>query len=155
MGMAVMTFVIKIRGVPTPTTFADYLCDEHGRFELEVKRTEAGDAPDFQPCPFDLEPCGACGDCLTGSPCGENRGKCDKPAQWVISAPFARVRLVEAVKGKWQKSERSTWTDTTNIMDGQPLHEWKEDRDKVWEERRKQDVYNFARMHNERVIGGD
>jgi hypothetical protein len=55
------------------------------------------------------------------------------------------VRALEAVKGKWEKPARATYTDTRNLGEGQPLHEWKEDRAKVWEEKRKADVMKFAR----------
>lgn len=128
--MEPMTFKIIIRGSPTPTTIADYYCEEHGRFELEVARTDQGDAPDVMPCP-------ACG----------------LPSVWCISAPLTRVNPIEAVKGKWAKPERPTYTDTRNLGEGQPLHEWREDRAAVWERKRKEDVVRFAREHNERVRG--
>jgi hypothetical protein len=127
-----MSFTIKLRGSPTPTTIADYFCEEHGRFEAQVERTPEGDAPDEIPCV-----------------------ECSAPATWCISAPLARVNPIEAVKGKWQKPERPTWTDTRNLGEGQPLYEWREDRAKVWEEKRKADVMEFARSVNERPIGGD
>lgn len=144
------SFVIKVRGAKTPTIAAEYYCEKHGRFELDVERTVAGDAPDTVPCPmsgFQNDGSDCCEDCV---------GQCDLPATWCISAPLARVQKVTAVtKGKWQKPEHKTWTDTRNIAEGQPLYEWKEDRAKIWEERRKEDVVRFAREHNERVIGGD
>ncbi len=119
-----MTFKITIRGNPSPTTIADYHCPVHGRFELTVARTAEGDAPDEQPCP-----------------------ECEGPATWCISAPMARVNQIEAVKGKWTKPERPTYTDTRNLGEGQPLYDWKEDRAKVWEDRRKADVMKFAKEH--------
>lgn len=130
-----MPFVIKMRSEGrTRMVAAEYHCDLHGRFELDVERNDQGDAPDTIPCPI---------------------GTCGGPAVYCISAPMTRVRNIEAaVKGKWQKPERKTWTDTSALGEGQPLYEWKEDRDKVWEEKRKEDVVRFAREHNERV-GGD
>ena len=126
-----MTWVIKTRGTPTASTIADYWCDDHHRFELAVDRIN-GDAPDSARCPV-----------------------CGNESMWCISAPLARVNPIEAIKGKSQRPERATWTDTRAIGEGQPLYDWKEDRAKIWEEKRKQDVVDFARMHNERVIGGD
>ncbi len=116
-----MTFKITIRGTPSPTTLADYHCDACGRFELSVERIN-GEAPDAQPCPG-----------------------CGLVAMWCISAPLARVNPIEAVKGKWTKPERSTYTDTRNVGEGQALYDWREDRAKVWEEKRKADVMKFAK----------
>lgn len=139
-----MSFIRKYRGAPTATIAAEYECEVHGRFEIDVERDPNGDAPDVIPCPV-LQP----GSDIDDMPCG-------RAAIWCISAPLARVRRIEAaVKGKWQKPEFKTWTDTSAIAEGQPLYEWKEDRAKVWEEKRRQDVVDFAREHNERVIGGD
>lgn len=146
-----MTFAIKVRGAPTATIAAEYYCEEHGRFELDVERTAAGDAPDAVPCPFTVEVAQLHPD--TGEYLVEM--SCGLPAIWCISAPLARVRKIEAVKGKSQKPERETWTDTRSLGEGQPLYEWKEDRAKVWEEWRKKDVMRFAKEHHERPIGGD
>lgn len=148
-----MTFKITVRGTPTPTTIADYHCPIHGRFEMTVERTPEGDAPDEVRCQSPIVPPFPVADR------DSNQDlvfvQCVEVATWCISAPLARVNKVEAVKGKWQKPERKTWTDTRNLGEGQALYDWKEDRAKVWEEKRKQDVVNFAREHNERVIGGD
>lgn len=135
-----MTYIVKIRSEGrTKTIAAEYECPEHGRFELDVERNDAGDAPDIVPCPIDDED-----------------GACGRPAEWRISSPMTRVRNIEAAKkGKWEKPERKTWTDTSALGEGQPLYEWREDRARIWEEKRKQDVMRFAREHNERVIGGD
>ena len=131
-----MTFKITIRGSPSPTIAAEYECPEHGRFELDVERSKSGDAPDMIACPIHPD--------------------CGLLAIWCISSPLCRVRKVEAMtRGKWQKPERSPWTDTSAIAEGQPLYEWKEDRARIWEEKRKEDVVRFARENNERVIGGD
>lgn len=127
-----MTFVIKTRGTPSPVIAAEYYCDEHHRFDLDVQRNAAGDAPDEQPCP-----------------------DCGAAAILCISAPFGKVRAIEAVKGGWAKPERPTWTDTRNIGDGQALYDWHDDRAKVWERKRQEDVVKFAREHNERVRSDD
>lgn len=139
-----MSFTVKIRSAGrTKVIAAEYYCEEHGRFERDVERDENGDAPDVIPCVFleneEQDP---------GEPCPH-------VAIWCISSPMARVRKLEAVKGKWQKPERKTWTDTSAIGEGQALYDWKEDRAAIWEERRKEDVMAFAREHNERLIGGD
>lgn len=140
-----MTWIIKIRSEGrTKTVAADYECPLHGRFDLDVERNDAGDAPDVIPCPITV------GNLETGEkvPCGIR-------AEYRISAPLARVNPLEAIKGRSQKAERKTWTDTTAVGEGQPLYDWHEDRAKIWEEKRKEDVVKFAREHNESVIGGD
>jgi hypothetical protein len=136
-----VTFVIKVRG-SRGVMLADYECPVHGRFEATVQRDASGDPPETEQCPVIDR---------------ENDGEfwCGMESEYRICAPLTRVNPIEAVKGKSQKPERETWTDTRNIAEGQPVYEWREDRAKIWEEKRKQDVYNFAREHNERVIGGD
>lgn len=141
-----MSFVVKYRGTPTRTTIADYECPAHGRFEATVERNEDGDPPVEIACERRVVNEGGLVPSMV---------RCGLPCEWRISAPLARVRQIEAVKGGWTKPERKTWTDTRNIGEGQPLYEWREDRAKIWEEKRKEDVVRFAREHNERVIGGD
>lgn len=142
-----MSFVIKHRGAPPQgRARADYHCEKHGRFTTEVDRNEHGDLPDTIPCQHELVE-----DYFPGDP----PALCGKPSVWCISAPLARVNPIEAVKGKSQKPEFKTWTDTRAIGEGQPLYEWREDRAKIWEEKRKEDVMRFAREVNERPIGGD
>ncbi len=121
-----MTFKVTYRGSPSPRTLADYHCEKHGRFELDVARTPEGDAPDEVFCPAH-----GCG--LTST--------------WCISAPLARVNPIEAVKGGWTRPERPTYTDTRNLGEGQALYDWKSDRAEVWERRRQADVMKFAKEH--------
>lgn len=151
-----MTWKIKIRSEGrTKTIAAEYECPVHGRFELDVERNDAGDAPDVIECPLGVDAAIIPHD-NKESGWALQINLCGQPAEWRISSPLAKVRSVEAVnKGKSEKPEFKTWTDTRNIGEGQPLYEWKEDRAKIWEEKRKQDVVDFAREHNERVIGGD
>ncbi len=134
-----MTFKVTFRGTPSRTTIADYHCPVHGRFEISVERTAEGDAPDTVFCPVTPE-------CYREiDPAEYYVPTCAETATWCISAPLARVNPIEAVKGKWTKPERPTYTDTRNLGEGQPLYEWKEDRAKVWEDRRKADVMRFAK----------
>lgn len=146
-----MSFTIKVRGAKTRTIAAEYYCEEHGRFELDIERTVGGDAPDTVPCPFVVEEQRPyvyhTDEDGTEHVCYQD-ALCEEPATWCVSAPLARVQKVTAaVKGKWQKPERATWTDTSNIAEGQPLYDWKEDRAKVWEEERKKDVMRFQKEH--------
>lgn len=140
-----MTWVVKISGARGPM-LVDYECPTHGRFEALVQRDDKGDPPEALLCPEIDE---------DGNFPYEEGIPCEEMAEIRICPPLARVNPIEAVKGKWQKPERPTWTDTRNLGEGQALYDWKEDRAKVWEEKRKQDVVDFAREHNERVIGGD
>lgn len=117
-----MTFIIKVRGAATPTTIADYLCEEHGRFEMSVDRTPQGDAPDTIPCPD----CGA--SCI-----------------WVISAPLGRVKRWEVVRGGWSKPERPTHYDTRELGEGMELHEWQDKRRAIRDQERLEMVHKMAR----------
>lgn len=131
-----MTWVVKHRGAPATTTArADYYCEVHGRFEAEVQRDANGDAPDSIVCSIEHG--------------------CELRAVWCVSAPVTRVRKFEAVKGKSDKPPTKYYTDTSAIGEGQPLYEWREDREKVWEQKRQEDVMRFAREVHERPIGGD
>lgn len=110
---------------------AEYLCPVHGRFALEVARDENGDPPDEMPCDFEIESCG-------NDPCG-------RPSSFAISKPgYAKVKAVEAVRGGYQKAERPTWTDTTNLGEGQDLDDWWDDRDKVWERHRESEIKELS-----------
>lgn len=141
-----MTWLVKVRSEGrTKTIAAEYECPEHGRFELDVERDDNGDAPNTINCPIEVPAGGVELEYV----------ECGAVAEWRISSPLARVNRIEAIKGKSQKPERKTWTDTTAIGEGQPLYEWREDRAKIWEEKRKEDVMAFAREVHERPIGGD
>jgi hypothetical protein len=126
-----MSFRIIVRGSPTRISIEDFECPNCGRFEAEVPRIN-GEPPDWITCP-----------------------KCHAPSEYRICAPMARVRRVEAIKGKWEKPERKEWLDVSNLAEGQLLYEFREDRERIREEERKREVYEFARAHHESVIGID
>lgn len=120
-----MSFTIKVRGAPPPTAIADYYCEEHGRFELQVKRNDQGDPPETVPCPaFHCDACAGCG----------------KPAVYCISAPLARVKAVSVTQGKYQKPERKTWLDTRELGEGMPLEEWQAKRAAIRDEQRRKEL---------------
>lgn len=104
-----MTFTIKHTRSDRPIV-AEFRCAVHGRVSLEVQRDEHGDPPSSAACPHG---CGA--------------------VPFVMSAPRGRVKRVEVARGGYQKAEAPTWTDTTNLGEGQDLDDWHADRDKVWE----------------------
>ncbi|HEY1554853.1 MAG TPA: hypothetical protein VGF94_08470 [Kofleriaceae bacterium] len=150
-----MSFRVIVRGCAPRIAIEDYECPVHGRFEAQVDRDESGDAPSTIPCPAD-DDCYDCG----GQPSAPGRAKmgcdtCGLPSEWRISAPLAKVRAVEALRGKSEKPERATWLDTTNLGEGQSLQEFQDDRAHIREEARKRDVMEFARAHHERLIGHD
>lgn len=129
-----MGFVIKHRG-SCRLKASEYLCEVHGRFELDVETVD-GDAPDTIPCPFEL---------LDDHFCGDPPALCGKPAIWVVSSPLGRVKRFEVVRGKWEKPERPTYYDTRELGEGMDLHEWREKRRRAWDEKRKADVMRMAR----------
>lgn len=118
-----MTFTIKHRGSGGPM-IAEYECPVHGRFEATVQRDEAGDPPVDVVCP-DINDDGVI---------------CSQVSPWRISAPRVRVRVIEVVRGGYQKPERETWTNTENLGEGQSLEDWRADRAKVWERDRESEV---------------
>ncbi|MCA1833029.1 MAG: hypothetical protein ABR520_11205 [Mycobacteriales bacterium] len=137
-----MTWQIKVRTAPGALVAAEYECPVHGRFAVDVPRGENGDPPAEWPCAAPMYPGpGASVDyafALAMPMRREDYGTCGTPSPHVISAPArCKVRLVEAVRGRDQKPEHKTWTDMTNLMEGQPVDEWREDRErKVWDEER-------------------
>jgi len=139
-----VTYKVTLRGSPGRTIAAEFECPAHGRFEADVERDANGEAPDCIRCPIVDD---------AAVPGRENA--CDEIAEYRISSPLCRVRRIEAIKGKSEKPERETWTDTRNIAEGQPLYDWHEDRAAVWERKRQRDVVAFAREHNERIRSDD
>lgn len=116
---------IKTRGNAAGLPIAaEYMCPVHGRVAHDVYRDANGDAPAMFQCLTDIDGVVACG----------------IYACFVISAPAARVKLVEVVRGGYQKPERETWTDTENLGEGQDIEDWHDERDKVWERDRENSI---------------
>lgn len=126
-----MTFIIKHKRSDRPMV-AEYLCPVHGRFALTVDRDANGDPPPEMSCDFEIESCG--------------NDTCGRASTFAISKPgFSKVKLVEAVRGGYQRPERETWTDTTNLGEGQSLEDWQDDRAKVWDRERERQVYEMTK----------
>jgi len=130
-----MTWTLKLTRSDRPM-IAEYLCPVHGRFELEVARDANGDPPGKMPCPA-MAPIARLS--ALEIACG-----LDSP--FAISKPgYSKVKAVEAVRGGYQKAERPTWTDTTNLGEGQDLDDWWDDREKVWDRQREDEVHKMAK----------
>lgn len=70
---------------------------------------------------------------------------CGLASPFVISRPgYCKVKNVEAVRGGYQKPERPTWTDTTNLGEGQDVDDWWDDRAKVWDRQRESEIKELA-----------
>ena len=132
---------------------AEYMCPEHGRFEVLVEREANGDAPDGTPCPVD-DDCWDCG----GQPSAPGRAEsgcktcnmlchapCGRASPWTISAPFGKVKAWEVRRGKWEKPERKTFLDTRKLGEGQDMEEFRADRRKIWDDQRKAEVMRMKR----------
>ncbi len=104
-----MTWTVKVRGAHSQPISRDFLCDECGPFSAIVEDRDA----ETHPCP-----------------------DCSKPAPIADSPVMGRVRLIEAVKGRWEKPERKTWLDTRNLGEGQSAEEFRAERKKVWRDHR-------------------
>ena len=110
-----MTFVVRSSGDRSATIVCVYTCPRHGEFDAEVNRDESGSAPDFADC-------GSLG--------------CQLKATWTPVAISCRVRRVEVVRGKYEKPERKTYLDTTDLGEGQSDEEFRAQRRKIWREHR-------------------
>jgi len=132
---------LTVRTSPGSLIAAEYECPVHGRFALDVSRGEDGDPPREVRCVKVGLGAVRQGDAWIQIPCGA-------AAAHVISAPgIARVKKVTAaVRGSDNvKPEFSTWTDTTNLAEGQDLDDWKADRAKVWERENERQAMELAR----------
>ena len=125
-----MTFIRKFSGDRTRPIIAVYTCPEHGAFDAEVRRNDDGGAPDTTECPYPNEV--------------DGESPCPLAATWTPSPVACRVRLVEVVRGKWEKPEHKTYLDTRKLGEGQDVEEFEAERDKVWEDERLKMVKELA-----------
>jgi len=136
-----MTYKLTIRTAPGALIAAEYECPVHGRFAVDVPRGEDGDPPDTAACPVGVK-----WYAVPEQDGGGLQGYRCPAAPFVISAPArVKVRAVEAHRGGYQKAEVPTWTDTTNLGEGQDLDDWKADRAKVWERENERQAMELAR----------
>lgn len=127
-----MTYTTKFRPASNRVV-AVYTCPEHGEMDVEVERDERGDAPDVVDCPVNV------------ADDGEMFVLCEAQARWTPSPVTCRVRRFEAVRGGWEKPERSTFLDTRKLGEGQSIEEFRAERKAVWEERRKEEVMQLKK----------
>lgn len=130
-----MTFTGKHTRSDRPVV-AEYTCPVHGRFTLEVARDSEGNPPDRVSC---VKRAGE------GGRFRRRDGLCGESSPFAMSAPSVRIRKVEVARGSYQRAEVPTWTDTTNLGEGQDLDDWHADRDKVWEAERERQVMELTR----------
>lgn len=143
-----MPWILKHKRSTQPMV-AEFLCPVHGRFERLVDRDMNGDPPAAAECPHRIETRPA--EQFALMTCGEGTEEarwlgCHEVSPFCISNPgYAKVKAVEAVRGSYQKAERPTWTDTTNLGEGQDLDDWQDDRAKVWDRHREDEVHKMAK----------
>lgn len=135
-----MSFTIKVRSAGGPM-LAEYMCPEHGRFELVVPRGENGDPPGTHPCVFAIGADGSRdGDLVTWTevPCGMT-------ADHVISAPAVHTQfVVSATQGKSAPKPHRDAMDTRLIAEGRK-NEYKRQRKEVREAARKRRVMELLK----------
>ncbi len=100
-----MTWTVKVRGAHSQPISRDFLCDECGPFSAIVEDRDA----ETHPCP-----------------------DCSKPAPIADSPVMGRVRLIEAVKGRWEKPAKATYLDTRDLGEGQDVDDFRAKRRKLW-----------------------
>lgn len=114
-----MTYRVRLRGTPGQM-IAEYLCADHGIFETIVARDDQGDPPELHDCP-------------AGCPA----------ARLLISAPRVRKmwKPVAAVRGGYEPPPSPYHQDLSAVADGrQTMGEWQEQRDRVWEDWRRDEA---------------
>ena len=134
-----MTYVVKHRGDTSRPIIAVYTCPEHGEFDAEVKRDESGGAPELTLCRASL------GWRMDAFGPGGIEHFCCLPSAWTPTPIACSVRRVEVVRGKWEKPERKTYLDTRKLGEGQDIEEFRAEREKIWDEKRRADVKRMAR----------
>ena len=55
------------------------------------------------------------------------------------------MRRVEVVRGKYEKPERPTYLDTRKLGEGQDIEEFRAERARIWDEKRRADVKDLLR----------
>lgn len=104
-------YTVKIRGGGGYES-RDFSCEEHGVFDALIQRG----LREPQPCP-------ACG----------------RDSEMVMSAPLGRVKLGEVTRGKVEPAPSPYALDTQPLADGMPLGEFKKQRRKLWDDKRRAD----------------
>jgi hypothetical protein len=132
-----MTFTIKLRGTPGPIA-AEYLCPEHGRFDLVVQRDANGDPPAEMKCEAWLP---------NTDPAHPSYPHpvvyCGEWCSHVISAPSVKKfwKPSAVVKGKADDKPSPLHMDHSAVADGKiSMGEWQEKRDRVWADWRRDEV---------------
>jgi hypothetical protein len=116
--MASMTWSLKVRGGNRAPMLADYVCPEHGLFEVVVARDELGDPPAEHFCPLELE---------DGNTCG-------RASEWTISAPTIRhPAFLSCHRGKADEKPNPYVLDTEPLADGRETYaEFSKRRAAMW-----------------------
>lgn len=99
-------------------------------------------------CDYTCEGCEIVFEASVESPAPDNIDcpGCEGQARWMPSASVAcRVKRWEVVRGKWEKPERKTYLDTRKLGEGQSIEEFRAERRRVWEERRKEHVMEMLK----------
>jgi hypothetical protein len=81
-------------------------------------------------------------------PCSRDCGaSCGLPSPWSpSSAPAVHTQfVVSATQGKSAPKPHETALDTRPLGEGQKFHDWKRDRKKIWEEKRKKRVMELLK----------
>lgn len=100
-------FTIRLRGAPPALVCREYLCLEHGTFDVLA------------------DPRSTC------HPCPECDATCDR----AMSAPAVHTQFaVSASRGANDAKPHAMTMDTRPLAEGMPLKEWKAARKKLWAE---------------------
>lgn len=152
-----MTFVIKHKPLPGAPMMAEYICPEHGRFELLVERDEHGDPPAAVACEVPCEhdhfcedpPCADC--CFTVYACG-------REAELVIGASKVKFWSRDPVPvGRASKSDEKDprALDTEPLATGKMTKaEWTKWQKGISRERRHQKHLKSGRRSKRIQVGG-
>jgi hypothetical protein len=111
-------YTVKLRGAVGSAKLREFDCAEHGMFEERVV-----DPGESSPCPL----------------CGAEAARVD-------SAPAVHTQfVVSATQGKSEPKPHRMSMDTRPLAEGQRFLDWKKDRKKLWEEKRKERVMELLK----------
>lgn len=107
-------YTVKIRGAVGAGLIArEFDCPDCGIFDETIKRSEDGEGV-FVPCQL-----------------------CGQPSERIASAVLGRIKLGEVTRGKVEKAPTPGHCDTEPLADGMSFTEWKKQRRKMWDDKRR------------------
>lgn len=152
-----MTYIVKHKPLPGAPMMAEYICEEHGRFEQLVERDENGDPPATFPCPAIDD---VTEEDFFEEGCHDRIGAitCEEPADLAIGAPAIKFWSRDPVPiGRASKSDEKDprALDTEPLATGKMTKaEWRKWQRGISNERRHQKRIKAGKISKRIQVGG-